>query len=268
VLTTQAGGITEKRLEILTDIHDILSTCGINIPKPMINKDDKFISTYKDFPVITYSFVYGESCKRKTEDVQRAFMSLGKVHRALSSFLLEKKDMFVSPIVDLFYEVQGKNVDYKGKHERNFSYVMHTTESFLEKYASALEKATSGIIHGDFALKHVLKQKENEGVIDWDYYSSGVLIHDLSRLYDDSIRRNIVDASSLDAAVTNYNELINLKQEDINLFPQMKEYRLLYRSLNIARKLMEKDNDELGIFFQKIVGYLQEVPCETHHLKL
>jgi len=268
IITTSVSGISERRLEIIREISEVLCEQGIVIPKPMPNKDSQLLSFFEDYLLVTYSYLNGVSCKRDPNDVQLAFRTLGIMHRTLREYSLSSEDYFVPKFEDLLLEVESKAREYSGRFSNKIQDVLDSSKEFLQQHGQEIQASSFGIIHGDFAIKHVLRMQDSVGIIDWDLFSFGLLVHDVSRLYDDSIRRGIVPMVTIDEAVTKYNKIVNLNSNDVNIFPFMVQYRLLYRSLNIARKIIEKPSKGLSKFFDKILYYTLEEERETHNLKL
>ncbi|MFW6008191.1 MAG: phosphotransferase, partial [archaeon] len=267
IYTNKAGGITEKRLEIIKKISEKLRPQKLIIPVPQISLNNKYVNECEQIPVVTFSYVEGEICEKNPSDIKLAFETLTKIHKTLRYEKLEKQDFFSSPYTELFHKLKEQHSEYNGIYHKKISKILSLSEKFIEKNEKLINDASKGIIHGDFAIKHILKNKNDTGIIDWDYFNKGLLIHDLSRLFYDSLKRNTVPSSEIEKLMREYNNQINLNESDINLFPHMFEYRMLYRSLNISSKLINNPSQSLENFLDKTLYYLLEEQHEINNFK-
>jgi Ser/Thr protein kinase RdoA (MazF antagonist) len=268
IFSNDAGGISESRLGILEKIANCLENINIKIPTPIPTVKGHFMEIFDGKPIVTFTYLEGAPCKRNSSDTILAFETLGKIHSQLQGYQINEKDLFVPSFIDLFYKFKEKfnaakpQSDLVGK-------VLFLAEKFIENYDVVLNKSSKGLIHGDFGLKHVFKGGSNVGVIDWDYFNSGLLIHDVSRLYDDAIRRNSVPKMDVDLALKSYQSFISFNDADLELAHHSFKYRMLYRSLNLSLKLIDNPNSKgLTNFLDKTFYYLMEEGYETHDFKL
>ena len=253
---THAEKINHLRLQKLAQLADLLKENKLLIPKPLLFKNKYFFSYNGKVPIVVYSFVKGDIDGKNYTDMAHAARVLGKFHKICQHINLTGKEKYKLPYPDLLEKINKLKYKFPKNIFNLISKTIDLNSQFLQDNQCELYRLSTGLVHGDFSFKHVLKRKEYSGIIDWEYFDSGFLIQDVDRLIDDYREDRRFNPNKIkDTVLKNYTTYVSLNDHDLSFLDKSESFRDLYRSLGICEKILITENKKnLSMFLNATIN--------------
>ena len=167
ILTIFEKRVHKKNLPFFMKLMDKLNTYGINCPKPLKDKNGKYLSLIKNKIACIVTFVEGKDKKSiNARDCYKVGKNIAKLHIASSKIkLFRKNSMSINNLGPLL-----KKIKFKSKYiTPNLKYLLNQNLNEIKKKWP--KKLPEGIIHGDLFIDNIFfKKKKFSGFIDF-YFS-------------------------------------------------------------------------------------------------
>ena len=177
ILTIFEKRVEKKDLPFFMKLMDKLNSHKINCPKPLKNKEGKYLITLKKKSACIVSFINGNDKKNLTiKNCYSVGRNIAKLHRASNKLKLFRKNSLsgnkLNPLL--------KSIGFKSKK------ISPDLKSILEQSLKDIKKEwpkklPSGIIHGDLFIDNIFFKKNNfEGFIDFYFSCNDYLMYEIA----------------------------------------------------------------------------------------
>ena len=176
ILTIFEKRVAKKEIPFFMKLMDRLNDTMINCPKPLKNKDGKYLIRLKNKTACIVSFLQGKD--KKILNIKNCY-DLGKViaemHLSTSKIkLFRKNSMNVKNLNPLL-----KSIKFKSKklaHIDNFLKI--NFDDIKKKWP---KKLPSGIIHGDLFIDNIFfKNNKVSGIIDFYFAANDFFMYEIA----------------------------------------------------------------------------------------
>ena len=176
ILTIFEKRVSKKEIPFFMKLMDKLSDSKINCPRPLKNKDGKYLIKLKNKTACIVSFLKGKDKKILN---QKNCYDVGKViaqmHLSTNKIkLFRKNSMCVKKLNPLL-----KSIKFKSKKYSNIDKFLKINFDDIKKRWP--EKLPRGIIHGDLFIDNIFfKKNELSGIIDFYFAANDYFMYEIA----------------------------------------------------------------------------------------
>jgi homoserine kinase type II len=176
ILTIFEKRVLKKEIPFFMKLMDRLNASLVNCPKPLKNKDGKYLIRLKNKTACIVSFLQGKDKKilnlKNCYDLGRA---IAQMHLSTKKIkLFRKNSMGVKNLNPLL-----KSIRFKSKKFSNIDkFLKNNFDSIKKKWP---KKLPSGIIHGDLFIDNIFFRKNKlSGIIDFYFAANDYLMYEIA----------------------------------------------------------------------------------------
>ena len=177
ILTIFEKRVKKKDLPFFMKLMDRLNDYNINCPKPIKNKNGKYLLTLKNKPACIVTFVKGKDKKNlNIKDCYDIGKNIAKLHIASNKIKIFRKNSFSANNLNFLL----KSIKFKSKN------VIPNLHSVLKKNLNEIKKnwpkkLPKGIIHGDLFIDNIFFNKNKFfGFIDFYFSCNDYLMYEIA----------------------------------------------------------------------------------------
>jgi len=176
ILTIFEKRVSKSEIPFFMKLMDRLNTLKINCPKPLKNKDGKYLIKLKKKTACIVSFIKGKDKKilniKNCYDVGKV---IAKMHLSTSKIkLFRKNSMGIKNLNPLL-----KNIKFKSKKFSNIDKFIKINFDDIRKHWP--KKLPSGIIHGDLFIDNIFfKKNKLSGIIDFYFAANDYFMYEIA----------------------------------------------------------------------------------------
>ena len=177
ILTIFEKRVQKKDLPFFMKLMDSLNRKKINCPKPLKNKNGKYLTLIKKKSACIVTFLKGKDKKNlNNKNCYDTGKNIAKLHQVSKKIKLYRKNsMSINNLDSLL-----KSIKFKSKT------ILPNLKTVLKKNLKEIKKEwpkniPSGIIHGDLFIDNIFFNKNKfEGFIDFYFSSNDYLIYEIA----------------------------------------------------------------------------------------
>ncbi len=261
ILTIFEKRVKKKDLPFFMKLMDKLNSYNISCPKPLKNKNGKYLTLIKKKTACIVTFVNGQD--KKTLNIQNCYKigkNIAKLHRTSKKIkLFRKNSMSINSLDPLL-----KSIKFKSKNiSPNLQSVL--TQSLNKIKKDWPKKLPKGIIHGDLFIDNIFfKKNKFAGFIDFyfsctDYFMYELAICVNALCFDKKNNKYIINNKKIKSLIKGYESVkkISLKEKNsLNILCRGAALRYLltriYDYFNTPKSALIKIKDPKE-YFQKLI---------------
>ena len=261
ILTIFEKRVKKKDLPFFMKLMDKLNSYNISCPKPLKNKNGKYLTLIKKKTACIVTFVNGQD--KKTLNIQNCYKigkNIAKLHRTSKKIkLFRKNSMSINSLDPLL-----KSIKFKSKNiSPNLQSVL--TQSLNKIKKDWPKKLPKGIIHGDLFIDNIFfKKNKFAGFIDFyfsctDYFMYELAICVNALCFDKKNNKFIINNKKIKSLIKGYESVkkISLKEKNsLNILCRGAALRYLltrvYDYFNTPKNALIKIKDPRE-YFQKLI---------------
>ena len=261
ILTIFEKRVKKKDLPFFMKLMDKLNSYNISCPKPLKNKNGKYLTLIKKKTACIVTFVNGQD--KKTLNIQNCYKigkNIAKLHRTSKKIkLFRKNSMSINSLDPLL-----KSIKFKSKIiSPNLHEVL--TQSLNKIKKDWPKKLPKGIIHGDLFIDNIFfKKNKFAGFIDFyfsctDYFMYELAICVNALCFDKKNNKFIINNKKIKSLIKGYESVkkISLKEKNsLNILCRGAALRYLltrvYDYFNTPKNALIKIKDPKE-YFQKLI---------------
>jgi len=261
ILTIFEKRVKKKDLPFFMKLMDKLNSYNINCPKPLKNKNGKYLTLIKKKTACIVTFVDGQD--KKTLNIQNCYKigkNIAKLHRTSKKIkLFRKNSMSINSLDPLL-----KSIKFKSKNiSPNPQSVL--TQSLNKIKKDWPKKLPKGIIHGDLFIDNIFfKKNKFAGFIDFYFSCTDYLMYELAicvnaLCFDKKNNKFIINNKKIKSLIKGYESVkkISLKEKNsLNILCRGAALRYLltrvYDYFNTPKNALIKIKDPKE-YFQKLI---------------
>jgi homoserine kinase type II len=261
ILTIFEKRVKKKDLPFFMKLMDKLNSYNISCPKPLKNKNGKYLTLIKKKTACIVTFVNGQD--KKTLNIQNCYKigkNIAKLHRTSKKIkLFRKNSMSINSLDPLL-----KSIKFKSKNiSPNLQSVL--TQSLNKIKKDWPKKLPKGIIHGDLFIDNIFfKKNKFAGFIDFyfsctDYFMYELAICVNALCFDKKNNKFIINNKKIKSLIKGYESVkkISLKEKNsLNILCRGAALRYLltrvYDYFNTPKNTLIKIKDPKE-YFQKLI---------------
>ena len=232
ILTIYERRVKEKDLPFFSDLMTGLNKENFKCPVPIINKNNKTISSYKNKNLMIVSFLEGkaknilspDNCKSLGEEVAR-------MHLITKNFKIQRQnDLSIGSWRKIFEQVKDKCI----KIHKDLPKLIES--NLIDVETNWPKDLPSGIIHADLFSDNIFfKDDKFNGIIDFyfscnDFYALEIAICFNALCFDgykDNLSFNVTKAKNFIDGYTQLREMHESEKENIKVLSQGSALRFL-----------------------------------------
>ena len=176
ILTIFEKRVSKKEIPFFMKLMDRLNDSKINCPKPLKNKDGKYLIKLKNKTACIVTFLQGKDKKalnlKNCYDVGKA---IAQMHLSTNKIkLFRKNSMSIKNLNPLL-----KSIKFKSKKFSNIDNFLKINFDDIKKKWP--EKLPKGIIHGDLFVDNIFfKRNELSGIIDFYFSANDFFMYEIA----------------------------------------------------------------------------------------
>ena len=262
ILTIFEKRVSKKEIPFFMKLMDKLNDSKINCPKPLKNKDGKYLIKLKNKTACIVTFLQGKDKKalnlKNCYDVGKA---IAQMHLSTNKIkLFRKNSMCVKNLNPLL-----KSIKFKSKKFSNIDKFLKINFDDIKKKWP--EKLPKGIIHGDLFVDNIFfKKNELSGIIDFyfaanDYFMYEIAICINALCFDKINEKFKINKSKIKNLIKGYENIkkISLKEKNsLNILCRGAAMRYLltrlYDYTNTPKTALIKIKDP-SEYYQKLITH-------------
>ena len=176
ILTIFERRVARKEIPFFMKLMDRLNSLKINCPKPLQNKDGKYLIRLKNKTACIVSFLQGKD--KKVLNLKNCYdlgKVIAKIHLSTSKIkLFRKNSMDVKKLNPLL-----KSLRFKSKKLANIDNFLKINFDDIKKKWP--KKLPSGIIHGDLFIDNIFfKNDKVSGIIDFYFAANDFFMYEIA----------------------------------------------------------------------------------------
>ena len=176
ILTIFERRVARKEIPFFMKLMDRLNSLKINCPKPLQNKDGKYLIRLKNKTACIVSFLQGKD--KKVLNLKNCYdlgKVIAKIHLSTSKIkLFRKNSMNVKKLNPLL-----KSLRFKSKKLANIDNFLKINFDDIKKKWP--KKLPSGIIHGDLFIDNIFfKNDKVSGIIDFYFAANDFFMYEIA----------------------------------------------------------------------------------------
>jgi homoserine kinase type II len=176
ILTIFEKRVSKKEIPFFMKLMDKLNASKLDCPKPLKNKDGKYLINLKSKTACIVSFLHGKD--KKTLNPKNCY-DVGKIIAEMHSCtkkikLFRKNSMSVKNLNPLL-----KSIKFKSKKFSNIDKFLRINFNDIKKKWP--KKLPSGIIHGDLFIDNIFfKNNKLSGIIDFYFAANDYFMYEIA----------------------------------------------------------------------------------------
>jgi homoserine kinase type II len=176
ILTIFEKRVSKKEIPFFMKLMDRLNTSKINCPKPLKNKDGKYLIRLRNKTACIVSFLQGKD--KKTLDQNNCYdvgKTVAQMHLSTNKIkLFRKNSMGVKNLKPLL-----KSIKFKSKKFSNIDGFLKINFDDIKKKWP--KKLPSGVIHGDLFIDNIFFNKNKlSGIIDFYFAANDYFMYEIA----------------------------------------------------------------------------------------
>ena len=176
ILTIFEKRVSKKEIPFFMELMDELNTSKLNCPKPLKNKDGKYLINLKNKTACIVSFLQGKDKKnlniKNCYDVGRVIAQMHLHTQKIKLF--RKNSMGVKNLNPLL-----KSIKFKSKKFTNIDKFLKINFNNIKKKWP--KKLPGGIIHGDLFIDNIFfKNNKLSGIIDFYFAANDYFMYEIA----------------------------------------------------------------------------------------
>ena len=218
ILTIFEKRVQKKDLPFFMKLMDVLSQKKINCPKPLKDKDGKYLTIIKNKSACIVSFLKGKD--KKTLNIKNCYdagKNIAKLHKASNKIKLHRKNsMSINNLDSLL-----KSIRFKSKT------IAPNLKIILKKNLKEIKKEwpnniPKGITHGDLFIDNIFfNENKFAGFIDFYFSSNDYLMYEIAicinALCFDKIKKKfLLNNKKVKSLINGYQSVKKLSQKEKN----------------------------------------------------
>ena len=260
ILTIFEKRVSKKEIPFFMELMDELNTSKLNCPKPLKNKDGKYLINLKNKTACIVSFLQGKDKKnlnpKNCYDVGRVIAQMHLHTQKIKLF--RKNSMGVKNLNPLL-----KSIKFKSKKFTNIDKFLKINFDNIQKKWP--KKLPSGIIHGDLFIDNIFfKNNKLSGIIDFyfaanDYFMYEIAICINALCFDKINSKFKINKSKIKNLIKGYESIRNIslkEKKSLNILCRGAAMRYfltrLYDYVNTPKTAIIKIKDPRE-YYQKII---------------
>ena len=260
ILTIFEKRVSKKEIPFFMELMDELNTSKLNCPKPLKNKDGKYLINLKNKTACIVSFLQGKDKKnlspKNCYDVGRVIAQMHLHTKKIKLF--RKNSMGVKNLNPLL-----KSIKFKSKKFTNIDKFLKINFDNIKKKWP--KKLPGGIIHGDLFIDNIFfKNNKLSGIIDFyfaanDYFMYEIAICINALCFDKINSKFKINKSKIKNLIKGYESIRNIslkEKKSLNILCRGAAMRYfltrLYDYANTPKTAIIKIKDPRE-YYQKII---------------
>jgi len=260
ILTIFEKRVSKKEIPFFMELMDELNTSKLNCPKPLKNKDGKYLINLKNKTACIVSFLQGKDKKnlniKNCYDVGRVIAQMHLHTQKIKLF--RKNSMGVKNLNPLL-----KSIKFKSKKFTNIDKFLKINFDNIKKKWP--KKLPGGIIHGDLFIDNIFfKNNKLSGIIDFyfaanDYFMYEIAICINALCFDKINSKFKINKSKIKNLIKGYESIRNIslkEKKSLNILCRGAAMRYfltrLYDYANTPKTAIIKIKDPRE-YYQKII---------------
>jgi len=260
ILTIFEKRVSKKEIPFFMELMDELNTSKLNCPKPLKNKDGKYLINLKNKTACIVSFLQGKDKKnlniKNCYDVGRVIAQMHLHTQKIKLF--RKNSMGVKNLNPLL-----KSIKFKSKKFTNIDKFLKINFDNIKKKWP--KKLPGGIIHGDLFIDNIFfKNNKLSGIIDFyfaanDYFMYEIAICINALCFDKINSKFKINKSKIKNLIKGYESIRNIslkEKKSLNILCRGAAMRYfltrLYDYVNTPKTAIIKIKDPRE-YYQKII---------------
>ena len=261
ILTIFEKRVKRKDLPFFMKLMDSLNRQKINCPKPLKDKNGKYLTLIKDKTACIVTFLKGKDKKNlNNKNCYDVGKSIGKLHKASNKIKLYRKNsMSINNLNSLL-----KSIKFKSKSiAPNLKPILKSNLKEIKKEWP--KNIPKGIIHGDLFIDNIFFNKNKfAGFIDFYFSCNDYLIYEIAisinaLCFDKKKNKFLINNEKVKNLINGYQSVkkISLKEKNsLNVLCRGAALRYLltriYDYLNTPKTALIKIKDPKE-YFQKLI---------------
>ena len=260
ILTIFEKRVSKKEIPFFMELMDELNTSKLNCPKPLKNKDGKYLINLKNKTACIVSFLQGKD--KKNLNIKNCY-DVGRVIAQMHSHtqkikLFRKNSMGIKNLNPLL-----KSIKFKSKKFTNIDKFLKINFDNIKKKWP--KKLPGGIIHGDLFIDNIFfKNNKLSGIIDFyfaanDYFMYEIAICINALCFDKINSKFKINKSKIKNLIKGYESIRNIslkEKKSLNILCRGAAMRYfltrLYDYANTPKTAIIKIKDPRE-YYQKII---------------
>ena len=260
ILTIFEKRVSKKEIPFFMELMDELNTSKLNCPKPLKNKDGKYLINLKNKTACIVSFLQGKDKKnlniKNCYDVGRVIAQMHLHTQKIKLF--RKNSMGVKNLNPLL-----KSIKFKSKKFTNIDKFLKINFDNIKKKWP--KKLPGGIIHGDLFIDNIFfKNNKLSGIIDFyfaanDYFMYEIAICINALCFDKINSKFKINKSKIKNLIKGYESIRNIslkEKKSLNILCRGAALRYfltrLYDYTNTPKTALIKIKDPRE-YYQKLI---------------
>ena len=176
ILTIFEKRVSKKEIPFFMELMDELNTSKLNCPKPLKNKDGKYLINLKNKTACIVSFLQGKDKKNlNTKNCYDVGRVIAQMHLHTQKIkLFRKNSMGVKNLNPLL-----KSIKFKSKKFTNIDKFLKINFDNIKKKWP--KKLPGGIIHGDLFIDNIFfKNNKLSGIIDFYFAANDYFMYEIA----------------------------------------------------------------------------------------
>ena len=176
ILTIFEKRVSKKEIPFFMELMDKLYTSKLNCPKPLKNKDGKYLINLKNKTACIVSFLQGKDKKNlNTKNCYDVGRVIAQMHLHTQKIkLFRKNSMGVKNLNPLL-----KSIKFKSKKFTNIDKFLKINFDNIKKKWP--KKLPGGIIHGDLFIDNIFfKNNKLSGIIDFYFAANDYFMYEIA----------------------------------------------------------------------------------------
>ena len=262
ILTIFEKRVLKKEIPFFMKLMDILNASKINCPKPLKNKDGKYLIRIKNKTGCIVSFIQGK--EKKILNLKNCY-DVGKVIAQMHLYtnkieLFRKNSMGIRNL-----NLLKKSIKFNFKKFPNIDKFLKVNLDDIKKKWP--EKLPSGIIHGDLFIDNIFfKKNKLTGIIDFYFASNDYFMYEIAicinALCFDKINSKFkINKKKISNLIKGYENVKNIslkEKKSLNILCRGAAMRYLltrlYDSVNTPKTALIKIKDPEE-YYQKLLSH-------------
>ena len=260
ILTIFEKRVSKKEIPFFMELMDELNTSKLNCPKPLKNKDGKYLINLKNKTACIVSFLQGKDKKNlNTKNCYDVGRVIAQMHLHTKKIkLFRKNSMGVKNLNPLL-----KSIKFKSKKFANIDKFLKINFDNIKKKWP--KKLPGGIIHGDLFIDNIFfKNNKLSGIIDFyfaanDYFMYEIAICINALCFDKINSKFKINKSKIKNLIKGYESIRNIslkEKKSLNILCRGAAMRYfltrLYDYANTPKTAIIKIKDPRE-YYQKII---------------
>ncbi len=176
ILTIFEKRVLKKEIPFFINLMDRLSSLGVNCPRPLKNKNGKFLINIQNKTACIVSFLKGKDKKKLTpKNCYEVGRLIAQIHMYTKKMRLYRvNSMGIKKLKPLV-----KKIKFKSREFNNLEKFLHINLKYINKKWP--KDLPSGIIHGDLFIDNIFfKDDELSGIIDFYFAANDYFMYEIA----------------------------------------------------------------------------------------